>query len=158
MSAKVDKIERKCLSCGKVFEVYPVELKERKCDYCSVQCYQQSRYNGVGYKRKGNSDFVHRIIAENLVGHPLSSTVQIHHYGEKTDNRKIVICENQKYHRLLHKRTRAYVATGDVNKRKCVICKQWDDPENITMAKSRDYHKECNNKYEAKRKENNLQL
>lgn len=62
--------------------------------------------NGGGTK---GYKFDHRIIADLALGHPLPASAVMHHVnGIKTDNRNsnLVICENQSYHRLLHRRAR----------------------------------------------------
>jgi hypothetical protein len=33
---------------------------------------------------------------------------------------------------LLHTRQKSYAATGDPRKKRCSVCKAWDDPENMT--------------------------
>jgi hypothetical protein len=88
----------------------------------------------------------HILIAEKALGKYLPNKSEVHHYGEKTDNSKLVICEDKAYHMLLHRRKRAYDACGNANFIKCVYCKQWDDPQNMTIVSGRDYcayHKSC---------------
>ncbi|MGD9157184.1 MAG: hypothetical protein PVG39_02135 [Desulfobacteraceae bacterium] len=48
----------------------------------------------------------HIVLAEKALGKPLPQKAQVHHFGKKTDNTKLVICENQTYHQLLHKKAR----------------------------------------------------
>lgn len=87
----------------------------------------------------------HRLRAEQIVGHPLDPKHQIHHYTEDRKNGPFVICEDDAYHKLLHVRARALKATGDPHKRKCCICKEWDDPDNLAFVKTqhRYYHNKC---------------
>lgn len=94
----------------------------------------------------------HILIAEKALGKPLSPGTQIHHHGAKDDNTKIVICENQEYHSLLHLRTRALKACGHVSWRKCTFCKQYDDLANlIIFSGCAAYHKKCKSIYDKKR-------
>lgn len=89
----------------------------------------------------------HIIIAENILGHQLPPKVVIHHYGNKSENNKLVICENQAYHLLLHARMRSYKACGHATWRKCIYCGKYDNIQNMIYSKSRHYfHKRKNNK------------
>lgn len=76
----------------------------------------------------------HLLIAEKALGYSLPLRVQIHHVNEvRSDNRNsnLVICENQAYHQLLHRRTRAFHACGNAEWLKCQYCKQYDDPAHL---------------------------
>jgi hypothetical protein len=135
----------RCLNCGKEFSKLLCQLTRGRGKYCSKQCYHDARYKGNDYKKIGKKR-QHIIIAENIVGHVLPKNVQVHHYGGKEDNSKIIICQNQKYHKLIHSRTEAYQKTGDPNKRKCQFCKQWDDVKNLYIDPIRNKnirHKKC---------------
>lgn len=70
------------------------------------------------YRRRKaeNEALLHRQIAEKALGRPLPKTVVVHHHdgdGENNENTNLVICENQKYHQLLHRRQRVLNAGGD---------------------------------------------
>lgn len=57
----------------------------------------------------GVAKFEHRNIVEKALGKPIPQGVQIHHLNDKKwDNRpnNLVVCPNDAYHKLLHKRTR----------------------------------------------------
>lgn len=89
----------------------------------------------------------HILKAEIALGKKLPAGVHVHHVNEdRSDNRNenLVICQDVKYHKLLHTRTEALKATGDANKRKCIICKQWDSPE---LLGSQIRHKKCHAEY-----------
>ena len=96
----------------------------------------------------------HVVIAVAALGHPLPDGAEIHHANEiKDDNRpsNLVICQDSAYHNFLHRRTRAYLATGNANSRKCHHCKIWMlpfDPEfRVTGTQQqpggRSYHLTC---------------
>ena len=117
---------------------------------------EHNRASSNGYVRE------HIILAEKALGKPLPDGVQIHHCGETDDNSKIVICENQNYHRLLHLRADAYRDCGNANYRKCKFCQEYDDPDNNMYVKQyvsngqingwNCYHRECSAEYDRKRR------
>ena len=92
------------------------------------------------------------LIAEKILGKPLPNGAHVHHVnGIKDDNRhsNLVICQDQKYHGLLHRRTDAYKATGNSHCQKCWICKQWDEPAKLYLRTNgisrgvRPVHRNC---------------
>ncbi len=61
----------------------------------------------VMVKVDGKLVYEHRVLAEKALGRPLPKGVIVHHTGAPDDNHgfcKLVICPNQEYHALLHKR------------------------------------------------------
>ena len=70
----------------------------------------------------------------------------VHHInGVKADNRtcNLVICQDEDYHRLLHKRARALAACGNPNWRPCMHCGQYDDPARLRGRGRNMYHGSC---------------
>lgn len=69
-----------------------------------------------------------RLIAEKALGKPLPKMARVHHInGIKTDDRNsnLVICENDKYHSLLHVRQKILACGGNPNTQAfCSKCKQ----------------------------------
>jgi hypothetical protein len=105
----------------------------------------------IEIKRNGKSRLEHRIIAEKALGKALPEKARIHHIdgnGLNNLNNNLVICPDDKYHQLLHKRQEALNATGNPNYKKCQYCKEWDAPENIKIGKRVIFHQKCKNKYE----------
>src|SRR5437016_3942841 len=71
--------------------------------------------------------YEHILIAEKALGHYLPKTAEVHHIdGDVTNNANtnLVICENRKYHRLLHYRQKILALGGDPNtQRFCPTCR-----------------------------------
>jgi len=119
--------------------------------------------NGAGYvmiyspeyhRMHHNYAKEHIVMAEKVLGKHLPVGAEIHHYQEKIDNNKLVICQDHAYHMFLHVRTRAFIASGDVNYRKCKYCKEYDDPKNLFISDIYSgviYHRKCNNEYQKNR-------
>ena len=67
-------------------------------------------HKDTGYvmiKVKGELVYEHRALAEKALGKALPKGAMVHHTGARDDNHgffKLVICPNQEYHMLLHKR------------------------------------------------------
>jgi len=98
----------------------------------------------------------HIILAECALGRKLPPNAQVHHFGEPYDNSKIVICENQEYHFLLHMRQKSFDECGDPNKRKCKFCKEYDFVENLHNKQCKPhgwntYHLSCAMVYDRQR-------
>jgi hypothetical protein len=99
-----------------------------KKGYILVLVHGHPRANPNGYV------FEHILVAEKALGKPLPPGAIPHHANEnKADNSSgnLVICQDENYHRLLHKRKRALKACGHANWKKCRRCKKWDDPINF---------------------------
>lgn len=101
--------------------------------------------------RRAGHVFQHTIIASNILGRPLKKDEQVHHVnGCPSDNRNknLVICESYNYHALLHRRADALKNCGNVNWRKCVRCKKYDDLKNLKNHGNGCYvHEECRRAY-----------
>jgi len=119
--------------------------------------------DGYGYALLYNPDNgqasnytkLHIIMAEKVLGKKLPVGVVVHHSDENrlhNENSNFVICENQGYHNLLHKRMRA-IEAGGANMVRCPICKEHDIPENLYIrSNGQGYHRRCHAKVECVRK------
>lgn len=98
-------------------------------------------YKGVGKK------LLHVLIAERALGKELPKGAVVHHIDcNKLNNSKdnLLICPDQKYHFLIHKRQKAFDVCGNANWVKCKYCHKYDDTKNLSFAKSGDvYHRKC---------------
>lgn len=95
-----------------------------------------------GHPRAGRDGYVreHILVAEAALGRFLPPGVEVHHFdGDKKHNARpnLVICQDHAYHMLLEMRQRALRESGHPNWRRCVICHQYDAPENMRTAKGR---------------------
>lgn len=91
----------------------------------------------------GKREYEHVRIAELALGHSLPKGACVHHVNEnRSDNRpeNLVICPDDSYHKLLHRRMTALAACGNPNWRKCPQCQTWDDPKNFHRQNT---HAEC---------------
>ena len=73
----------------------------------------------------------HILIAEKTLGKRLPKHAVVHHIdGNKLNNlpNNLVICENTAYHLFLHRRNRAFRATGNPFLLWCCRCNQYLDP------------------------------
>ena len=98
---------------------------------------------------------IHREIVEKVLGKPLQLNSVIHHFDENRENNRnnnLIVCQDQAYHLLLHKRMLALQASGHVDWLRCYFCKQYDSPENIHSGKRMQYHTKCTREYYWKNK------
>lgn len=94
------------------------------------------------------------LIAEKALGKFLPKGTVVHHANDDpTDNRNqnLVVCQDVKYHKLLHRRKKALNACGHANWLKCPFCKEYDDPFNMYCSQHKHYHRKCYNKQRSKR-------
>ena len=64
----------------------------------------------------GRRVYEHRYLAEKALGKPLPKGARIHHTGKTWDNHgflKLVICPDEEYHQLLHRRAEEIDALED---------------------------------------------
>ena len=117
-----------------------------------------TRIDGRGYEilRRVSRDRkpirLHVLIAERAMGKPLPPGAVVHHVdGNRANNegRNLVVCPDQKYHILLHRRQRAKDACGDASWRLCSLCGEYDAPANLVIYKTNSIvrHAACASKY-----------
>lgn len=118
------------------------------------------RANGTGslsakgyiYKNiDGVLELEHRMIAAVAIGRLLKGEECVHHVdenGANNTNENLVLCPNNAYHQLLHRRTRALDACGNANWLKCNICGEHSAPTDPDMWHSNTTatatHRSCN--------------
>jgi len=89
----------------------------------------------------------HILAVEKALGKPLPNKTEVHHINEirhENYNKNLVLCENVAYHRFLHVRLRALKLCGHALWKKCIHCKKWDGPENMSInAQGSAYHLSC---------------
>lgn len=79
--------------------------------------------------------YEHDLIAFQILGGRLPPKVVVHHIdNNKTNNHhsNLVICQDNGYHLLIHRRERAFMATGNPNLRYCYQCHEWKKSYDFT--------------------------
>ena len=74
-----------------------------------------------------------------ILGRRLEYTEIVHHAAHKV----LILCKNQTQHSLVHSREDALKVCGCADWRKCNICGEYDDPDNLSMRKSNIVHLKC---------------
>ena len=96
----------------------------------------------------------HILIAETALGKPLPILAVVHHVNEDgKDNSRgnHVICQDDGYHRLIHRRARAFSACAHANWLRCSYCKTWDNPSLMVLIREKTgnrfygFHRLCRN-------------
>ena len=92
-----------------------------------------------GHPRSNKKGYVseHILVAESALGRALPAQAVVHHSSEiRHDNRSVnlVICQDDTYHKLLHRRKRVYEQCGRANWMKCVKCGLFDDTSKFWIA------------------------
>lgn len=99
--------------------------------------------------------YEHILVAEAAVGRLLPVTAPVHHVNEQRDDNRpanLVICEDDAYHKLLHRRQRALDESGHADWLKCRFCKQYDAPQRLYVnPRGFGQHRECARDYERRR-------
>ena len=75
----------------------------------------------------------HVFVAAKALKKDLPERAVVHHHDGDPGNNdptNLVVCEDQRYHMLLHKRQTAYRATGNPNAERCAYCRAWMLPDN----------------------------
>ncbi len=102
------------------------------------------------FQEDGKYKYEHVLVAEKSLGRKLPPGAVVHHANGITDDNKncnLVICESQAYHRLLHRRARAFSATGNANARRCYYCRGWGLDLKVRGTRS-SYHPSCKAAYD----------
>lgn len=102
-----------------------------------------------GYRTRsvnGKQRLEHILVAERVLGRALPPGSRVHHVNhDRADNRtsNLVICPDEAYHQLLHRRERAFDACGHADWLKCQFCKQWGPPDTMRVFERKSYHTPC---------------
>jgi len=85
----------------------------------------------------------HVLVAERALGHILPRSAVIHHVDEQKSNNaagNLVICQDQAYHNLIHRRQRALDACGDASAIRCGYCGGYDRQGSMKLHRNRYGH------------------
>lgn len=111
-----------------------------------------------GHAKAGRRGYVfeHTLVAEQALGGHLPAGAVVHHVnGNPADNRNcnLVVCQDQAYHFLLHRRQRALSACGHADWLRCYGCGKYGPPAQL----KRGYHRSCRTQYERRLRAKNRQ-
>ena len=167
----------RCKNCGAILNRNKADIKRGRINFCGPSCqtgkFSRNWKGGRYFKKKdgvvvyqplhprsrGGVVLEHLLIAEKALGKYLPEGIVIHHCdGNKTNNNNnnLVVCENQAYHVLLHRRLKALKQCGHANWLLCRFCHQYDSPKNMYVhpTGAPGSHRACHAEYERKRRQN----
>lgn len=120
-------------------------------------------YIKIHNKRAGRRNpyiYEHVMVMENYLQRRLVKGEVVHHINEDTTDNRIenLLVLSASEHKFLHQRMTAYKESGDANKRKCHICKEYDEVKNLAISFGRHNephfkHRACEAKYKRERKQ-----
>jgi hypothetical protein len=100
-------------------------------------------------RHNGETRNVSDIMVETRLGRRLKHPELVHHVDgnvKNNDPSNLVVCPDQRYHKLIHQRTDAMNACGNPNWLKCEYCKKYGPAsEVITVGRYNHRHRECHN-------------
>ena len=88
-----------------------------------------------------------RLNMETKIGRYLLPIELVHHHYLPNGDFILFLCKDRKEHKEVHRMEEAERFSGHCDWLKCVFCKQYDDPKNITITPSGKYHKSCYSSY-----------
>lgn len=119
------RVDAKCVQCGADFQADRWSVEHGEGRFCSVSCAVSAR-SGTGKGPYIGRPYQHVRIAESVLGKRLPVGAEVHHVngnGRDNRNQNLVICQDRRYHKLLHMRQRIRDAGGNPNTdRVCSRC------------------------------------
>jgi len=114
-----------------------------------------TRHDGYIIRRRAfGGKMEHVLVAEKSLGKPLPHRANVHHVDENPSNNSpgnLVICQDLAYHKLIHRRMRAYRSCGNANLVRCPYCKTYDNPRSmilyLNLGRHHWRHRECQNEH-----------
>ena len=126
----------------KKWQGYIMQCKHERNGYVLVKSINHPRVNKQGFVLE------HLLVAEKALGRYILFPNCVHHVNENRNenrNNNLVICQDNNYHLLLHRRKRALRASNNANYRLCYHCNKHDDIENMIIHKGGFKHEVCKN-------------
>lgn len=101
--------------------------------------------------------YVHVFVMSEILGRALSKEEVVHHKDNDSTNNlpgNLQLFPNQAEHMLHHAKERALKACGNSEHRQCCYCKEYDNPVDMFISKTRyqAYHKGCAATYKKERR------
>lgn len=111
-------------------------VRDRRVGRKSAGPYWRVIVKGHPLGDSGGYIYEHRAVAERALGKYLPATAVVHHVdddGRNNDPSNLVICHDETYHKLLHRRQRAYDACGNPSAYRCHQCGGYDRQDEIVL-------------------------
>lgn len=144
--------------CSRHYERYRNGATESELEAVGNRTRGTGSITSQGYMQIGR-ELEHRILAEKALGRPLKPEERVHHFDENRANNSpsnLVVCPNQAYHQLLHKRMKALDACGHADWLFCNYCAGWSAPNDTDMynspTRSQSFHRSCQAEYKRDRR------
>lgn len=131
-----------CRSGGRKHPAWQGGRVKNHVGYTGLKCPGHPQVDANGYVPE------QVLVAEKAMQREIPPAAVVHHVNKKRNdnaNQNLVVCEDHRYHMLLHQRQRALAQCGRAGWLPCPFCKKYDSPSNLYIYQTRNggYHRTC---------------